>query len=30
MPHGGFMFVEAPENEEINAEVARFIRRVAG
>ena len=30
MPHGGFMFVEAPENDEINAEVMRFIRRVAG
>jgi acetyl esterase/lipase len=28
MPHGGFMFVEAPENEEINAEVARFFWRV--
>jgi monoterpene epsilon-lactone hydrolase len=28
MPHGGFMFVEAPENDEINAEVARFFWRV--
>jgi acetyl esterase/lipase len=30
MPHGGFMFVEAPENEEINQEVAAFVRRVTG
>ncbi len=30
MPHGGFLFGDAPENEEINAEVARFIKRVAG
>ena len=28
MPHGGFLFGEAPENAEINAEVARFVRRV--
>ena len=30
MPHGGFLLGEAPENEEINVEVARFIRRVVG
>jgi acetyl esterase/lipase len=30
MPHGGFLFGDAPENEEINVEVARFIRRVVG
>jgi len=28
MPHGGFLPSDAPENEEIQAEVARFIRRV--
>jgi acetyl esterase/lipase len=28
MPHGGFLFGDAPENEEINAEVAHFIRRI--
>ena len=28
MPHGGFLFGEVPENLEIDAEVARFIRRV--
>jgi acetyl esterase/lipase len=28
MPHGGFIPGEAPENAEIQAEVARFIRRV--
>jgi epsilon-lactone hydrolase len=28
MPHGGFLPGEAPENAEIQAEVARFIRRV--
>lgn len=28
MPHGGFGRGEAPENEEINVEVAHFIRRV--
>jgi len=30
MPHGGFLPGEAPENAEIQAEVARFIRRVVG
>jgi acetyl esterase/lipase len=30
MPHGGFIPGEAPENAEIQAEVARFIRRVVG
>jgi acetyl esterase/lipase len=30
MPHAGFIPGEAPENAEINAEVARFIRRVVG
>jgi acetyl esterase/lipase len=30
MPHGGFLIGDAPENDEIPAEVARFIRRVAG
>jgi acetyl esterase/lipase len=30
MPHGGFIPGEAPENAEIQAEVARFIRRVIG
>jgi monoterpene epsilon-lactone hydrolase len=28
MPHGGFLPSEAPENEDIQKEVARFIRRV--
>jgi acetyl esterase/lipase len=28
MPHGGFLLGEAPENAEILAEVARFIRHV--
>ncbi len=30
MPHGGFLPGEAPENAEIEAEVARFIGRVLG
>jgi monoterpene epsilon-lactone hydrolase len=30
MPHGGFLPGEAPENAEVQAEVARFIRRVTG
>ena len=30
MPHGGFLPGEAPENDEITAEVARFIWRVTG
>jgi acetyl esterase/lipase len=30
MPHGGFIPGEAPENAEIQAEVARFIKRVVG
>jgi acetyl esterase/lipase len=30
MPHGGFIPGEAPENAEIQSEVARFIRRVVG
>jgi monoterpene epsilon-lactone hydrolase len=30
MPHAGFIPGEAPENAEIQAEVARFIRRVIG
>lgn len=30
MPHGGFLIGEAPENDEIGAEVARFIRRIIG
>jgi acetyl esterase/lipase len=29
MPHGGFLLGEAPENAEIQAEVARFIARVS-
>ncbi len=28
MPHGGFLLGDVPENAEIQAEVARFIRRV--
>lgn len=30
MPHGGFIPGDAPENAEIQVEVARFIRRVIG
>jgi acetyl esterase/lipase len=30
MPHGGFIPGEAPENAQIQAEVARFIRRMIG
>lgn len=30
MPHAGFLPNDAPENEEIHAEVARFIGRVTG
>jgi acetyl esterase/lipase len=30
MPHGGFLPGDAPENAEIQAEVARFIKRVTG
>jgi len=30
MPHGGFIPGDAPENAEIQVEVARFIRRVVG
>jgi len=30
MPHGGFIPGDAPENAQIQAEVARFIRRVVG
>jgi hypothetical protein len=29
MPHGGFGFGPVPENEEISAEVGRFIARYA-
>jgi acetyl esterase/lipase len=30
MPHAGFLPGEAPENEEIQAEMARFVKRVLG